>query len=225
MSHRQTRIGSECIRAQGVRASTGISGIRGRISRNLKGGFFSMTETSRRPLTVTQLEECWRERDVAGPGTVFYGLSICQMPPWEEICSNLGWEFHLPDDGYFTAKHHGYFGVYRLIALASDRDLTKPATLNRVARQDTSGTLYIGETGNLARRLNEMQRSGWGHRNEDSHGAIGMLKQIACLDYFPNKLGIALLFTTLSDTKSVEKDLIRAYINSFGDTPPLNYKL
>jgi hypothetical protein len=61
--------------------------------------------------------------------------------------------------------------------------------------------------------------------NEDSHGAISMLKQIRCLDYFPKKLGIALLFTSLSDTKSVEKDLIRAYMNSFGDTPPLNYKI
>ena len=52
-----------------------------------------------------------------------------------------------------------------------------------------------------------------------------MLKQLSCLDYFPKKLGIALLFTTLRDTKSVEGDLIRAYMNSFGDTPPLNYKL
>ena len=52
-----------------------------------------------------------------------------------------------------------------------------------------------------------------------------MLRQIACLDYFPDKLGIALLFTAVPDTRGVERDLIRAYMNSFGDTPPLNYKL
>lgn len=176
-------------------------------------------------LTTSQLEEHWRERQGASPGTVFHSLSLRQMPPWSEICSKLGWEFHLPDDRHFTSKNHGYHGVYRLIALASERDLTGPATLNRVAGQDASGTLYIGETGNLARRLNELQRSGWGHRHEDSHGAIGMLKQIGCLDFFPNKVGIALFFTTLSDTRSVERDLIRSYMSSFGDTPPLNYKL
>lgn len=176
-------------------------------------------------LTVRQLEEHWQAKEEATPGTIFYALSIRQMPAWDEICTNLNWEFHLPDDRPFSAKHHGCFGVYRLIALASEGDLTKPATLNRVAGQDASGTLYIGETGNLARRLNQMQRSGWSHRYEDSHGAIGMLKQIDCLDFFPNKLGIAVLFTTLSDTRSVERDLIRAYMNSFGDTPPPNYKL
>ena len=184
-----------------------------------------LNESSQSRLTVSQLQDHWRERQEAAPGTITYPFLIRQMPPWDEICSNLDWELHLPDDRHFTAKHHGYFGVYRLVALASERDLARPATLNRVARQDTSGTLYIGEAGNLARRLNELLRSGWGHRNEDSHGAIGMLKQIDCLDFYPNKLGIALHFTTLSDTRSVERDLIRAYINSFGDTPPLNYKL
>ncbi|HEY0801476.1 MAG TPA: hypothetical protein VGD54_11580 [Steroidobacteraceae bacterium] len=174
---------------------------------------------------MSQLEERWRELDVAAPGSIFQGLLICEMPSWEDICSKLDWEFHLPDEGYFSQQHHGRCGVYRLVALASDRDLTKPAILNRVAGQDTSGTLYIGETGNLSQRLNQIGRSGWGHRNEDSHGAISILKQMACLDYLPAKLGIALLFTTVRDTKGVESDLIRSYMNTFGDTPPLNYRL
>ena len=174
---------------------------------------------------MSQLEERWRQFDAAAPGTSFPALLFWEMPPWADVCSDLDWEFHLPDDGYFTSRHHGYWGVYRLIALAAERDLTKPATLNRVAGQDASGTLYIGETGNLARRLNQMRRSGWGDRNEDSHGAIGMLKQIACLDFLPNKVGIALHFTAVGDSKRVESDLIRAYMNSFGDTPPLNCRL
>jgi len=183
-----------------------------------------VTETSSARLTVAQLEERWIRTAGLAIGTVSTALSISQMPPWDDICSNLNWEFHLPDDRHFTAKHHGYFGVYRLFALASERELSKPATLSRLAGQDTSGTLYIGETGNLAQRLNE-QHSGWSHRNSGTHGAIGMLRQIACLDYFPDKLGIALLFTAVPDTRGVERDLIRAYMNSFGDTPPLNYKL
>ncbi len=176
-------------------------------------------------LTAFQLAQRWREFDRAAPGTAFVRLTFEEMPSWDDICFGLSWEFHLPDDGYFTKRDHGYCGVYRLIALASERDLGKPATLNRVAGSDASGTLYIGETGNLARRLNEFQRSGWGSRNEESHGAIAMLRQIKCLPYFPNKIAIALLFTDVGDTRGVERDLIRTYMNSFGDTPPLNYRL
>jgi hypothetical protein len=51
-----------------------------------------------------------------------------------------------------------------------------------------------------------------------------MLKQITLLDYPVKKLGIALLFTGRF-TRGVERDLIHAYMNSFGDTPPLNYRL
>jgi hypothetical protein len=116
-----------------------------------------------------------------------------------------------------------FAGVYRLIALASKGDLSKPAILNRACGQDTSGTLYIGEASNLSRRLNQLRRSA-GHRRERSHGAIGMLRLIARLDYPAEKLGIALMFTG-RDTRAVERDLLHAYINSFGDTPPLNFRL
>ena len=51
-----------------------------------------------------------------------------------------------------------------------------------------------------------------------------MLKRIPLLQFPPNKLAVALLFTGLR-TRSVESDLIEADMNSFGDTPPLNYKL
>ena len=175
-------------------------------------------------LTAFELAQRWREIDLAAPGTKFVGLSFAEMPSWNDICVSLNWEFYLPDDGHFTKRDHGYFGVYRLIALTSERDLAKPASLNRVAGPDASGTLYIGETGNLARRLNELQRSGWGSRNEDSHGAIAMLRQIKCLSFFPNRIGIALLLTDVGDTRGIERDLMRSYMNSFGDTPPLNYR-
>src|SRR6266403_1695261 len=172
-------------------------------------------------LSVAQLQAYWRETAPgASPiGSVFRSLHIWEMPPWGEICSQLDWEFHLPDDGYFPRRDYGGHGVYRLVALAADRDLANPVILNRAVGRDVSGTLYIGETGDLGRRLNEVRRSGWGIRNERSHGAIEMLRDISCLDYLPHRIGIALLFTESSDTRGIEKDLIRCYMDTFGDTP------
>jgi hypothetical protein len=174
-------------------------------------------------LSVNDLKAYWNQVDALTEGELIGVISIREMPPWEEICQELSWHFHRVDGGYFSAKRHGFCGVYRLIALASEGDLTRPAILSRVCGQDKSGTLYIGEAGNLSQRLNQLRRSA-GRRREGSHGAISMLRQITRLDYPPAKLGIALLFTGKS-TRSVERDLIHAYINSFGDTPPLNYRL
>lgn len=44
------------------------------------------------------------------------------------------------------------------------------------------------------------------------------------MDYPAKKLGIAIMFTG-RHTRAVESDLIHAYMNSFGDTPPHNYRL
>jgi hypothetical protein len=106
------------------------------------------------------------------------GLQLHEMPPWQEVCWGLDWQHHLVEDGYFGKKDYGFCGVYRLIALASKGELSRPAALNRACGQDISGTLYIGEPGNLSRRLNQLRRSA-GHRRESSHGAISMLRQIA----------------------------------------------
>jgi hypothetical protein len=37
-----------------------------------------------------------------------------------------------------------------------------------------------------------------------------------------SNLGIAMLGTSVRMHEFIERDLIRAYFNSFGDTPPLN---
>ena len=118
---------------------------------------------------------------------------------------------------YFTAKRHGRCGVYRLIAHASEGELTKPATLSRICGQDTTGTLYIGEAKSLSIRLNQDRERL--HRRKKSHGAINTLRQIPVLNYPRNKRGIALLFI-VSQTRMIEEHLIYAYINSFGEMPP-----
>jgi hypothetical protein len=175
-------------------------------------------------LSVGMLKEHWERAETRAVGESIGMIPISQMPPWNDLCSELNWELHTLDNDYFTAKHHGFWGVYRLIALTSEGDLNKLVTLNRICGQDVTGTLYIGETTNLSVRLNQLSRSARSHRPERSHGAISKLKQIPILNFPLNKLGVALLFTG-RDTTGVERDLIYAYINSFGEMPPLNYKL
>src|SRR6185437_5386220 len=106
-----------------------------------------------------------------------------------------------------------------------DKKATHPAALNRLVGTDCTGTLYIRESAELNVRLNKLIRSGWGYRHEDSHDAIKMLNQLSCLNYIPDKIGIALHFTSVEDTRMVEEHLIWSYMSTFGDTPPLNYRV
>ena len=90
--------------------------------------------------------------------------------------------------------------------------------------EDVTGTLYIGEAGDLSLRINQMRRTARSHGSERSHGAISMLRLISRLDYPREKLGVALM-STGKLTRAIERDLLYAYINSFGEMPPLNYRL
>jgi hypothetical protein len=175
-------------------------------------------------VTVLELQGYWKDLDTAlKAGSGLAPLSISEMPPWERICSRLDWELYRVDDGCFRSKRHGFCGVYRLFWLASDGNLRDPKPLDRVCGRDTTGTLYIGETGSLSIRLNQLQRS-LSSRKENSHGTARMLREIPKLRIARNRLGIALMLT-VTCTRAIEDCLIKAYMNSFGDTPPLNYRL
>jgi hypothetical protein len=175
--------------------------------------------------SVGLLKEYWKKISTLREGEALLSLSISQMPPWNDLCSELAWETHSIEGGYFSEKNHGRCGVYRLIALASEDDLTRPATLSRVCGQDTTGTLYIGEAKSLNIRLNQLRRSARlrSFRREKTHGAINMLRKIPVLNYPTNRLAVALCFT-ITQTRIIEEHLIYAYMNSFGEMPPLNYK-
>jgi hypothetical protein len=174
--------------------------------------------------SVSMLKEHWERAHALTVGEIIGVIPICQMPPWSNLCSELPWEIYSIEGGSFSAKDHGFCGVYRLIALAVEGDPTNPAVLNRVCGQDATGTLYIGQAKSLSGRLNQLRRSARSHRPESSHGAISMLRQIPILNFPLDNLAVALLFTG-GATTCVESDLIHAYMNSFGDTPPLNYRL
>ena len=173
-------------------------------------------------ISVSELKEYWRQIENVENGSTIGRrcITTIEMPPWDKLCSELGWQLYRADAGHFGKKHHGYSGVYRLIGLETDKPF-KPATISRTCGEDVSGTLYIGEAGWLNERLNQLRRS---LRREDTHGASRLWRQSAALvAKFPsNKLGVGMLFTNPGMRGWIERDLIGAYLNSFGDTPPLN---
>ncbi len=175
------------------------------------------------PISADELKQYWNALDAMTEGESMACIPLCYMPPWNDVCSQLNWQSYLLDGGYFSQKRFGYCGVYRLFALAAENDLSRPAKFNRVCGADTTGTLYIGEAGFLHERLNKLRRSMTSH-SEHSHNAARMLRSIPVLKMPPEKLAVAVLFTGRS-TRGVESDLLQAYMNTFGDTPPLNYKL
>lgn len=176
-------------------------------------------------ISVDDLQEHWRELHSLKEGELIRALSIFEMPPWNAICEKLDWRQYRLSGGYLTAKKSGRPGVYRLFALEEDDNLSKPATLTRVCGDDKTGTLYIGEARDLSARINQMRRSARERPGgERSHGAITMLRQIPRLHRPRTKLGVALMFTRRL-TRAIERDLLYSYINSFGEMPPLNYKL
>jgi hypothetical protein len=173
-------------------------------------------------LSVEELTEHWKAVAAVDEVETMYGVPLPLMPPWADLCSELNWEVYMVDQKYFRAKHHGHSGVYRLVALGPEGDLARPLALNRICGTDLSGTLYIGQAARLNERLNQLQRSMRHHRPERSHNAANMLRSIPLLKALTDKYALALLYTG-TRTRAVEMDLISAYMNSFGDTPPLNY--
>jgi len=163
-------------------------------------------------MTVSDLKEYWELLHAGKTNNVVYSW---HMPKWAEICSEMDWETYLLAGGYFSKRHHGYCGVYRLIGLAGNGDVSSPAILDRVGGKDITGTLYIGEAGQLNMRLNQLRLG-----KHQASNLPAILKPV----FPPERLAIALMFTH-TFTKEIERHLINAYINSFGEPPPLNYKL
>jgi hypothetical protein len=170
-------------------------------------------------VSVSELQNYWKYVEGLKSGDVIERhVWTREMPTWGEICDVLPWRLYRI--GRFTQKNHGYCGVYRLVALAHEK-VWRPACIPRLGGEDETGTLYVGETGWLNTRLNQLRRS---CKGETTHGAGRMWRDCDVLQerYPLSKLGIAILATRRSMHGLIEADLIRAYLNSFGDTPPLN---
>ena len=177
-------------------------------------------------ITVDDLRRKW-EADVT-----IENIPTQRMPPWDAVCFDLSWK---PDccpilGSRFKKLRFDYPGVYRLIGCASRETIKRnqrfrvvfPTVINRACGQDTNGTLYIGCGRPLSSRLNALRRSL--HRGSAEHGAPETLRYYSRLNQIfpPDKLAIAVF--QCFNCKYAESDLLDAYINSFGEIPPLNLR-
>jgi hypothetical protein len=165
-------------------------------------------------ITVDDLRSNW-ESDAK----IDYPLEL--MPSWDAVCCDLNWRpfcSRILSPRFKKLSSFGYPGVYRLIGLAS----RGYATINRACGQDTNGTLYIGKGRPLSSRLDALRRSL--RRGSYDHGAPETLRYYQRLNQIfpPDELAIAVF--PCSNCEYVECDLLDVYINSFGESPPLNLK-
>ncbi len=72
-------------------------------------------------------------------------------------------------------------GVYRLIGLTAEHDVTALASIDRISGRDQTGTLYIGSAGNLLGRLGRLVRSlrERSQPKNSEHGAAERLSKLA----------------------------------------------
>lgn len=112
-------------------------------------------------------------------------------------------------------------GVYRLIGL-SFSDIFDPAQIGRVCGIDTTGTLYIGRARDLCGRLGQLTRSLRKNPRGNEHGAAVLLDAMNALHIFFGNEKLAVSWAYVDDETQIERELIAAYADEFGEAPPLN---
>ena len=120
-------------------------------------------------------------------------------------------------------------GVYQVHALNF--------TCNRFLGADKSGLLYIGQTGNLQQRLNNLRRAcnpavNWPpHKRATRHVFSGALFHL--FDVLPlllvthpqlNPLQLNVEFDYYNNPIQIEQGLLQNYVAVYGEVPPLNFK-
>jgi len=150
------------------------------------------------------------------------------------------WNINVPGDwvGLHTLESIGSYvasfcndepGVYRLIALD---EAGKPAKLNRLRGFDRTGTLYIGAEGKtfasrsrLGQLVRSLRQPRYGYVYNDEHKAGRRLRSHPELNaQFPNTK-LALNWCYCRTPLDAERALFEVYFASFGDTPPLNFRM
>jgi hypothetical protein len=119
-------------------------------------------------------------------------------------------------------------GVYRLIGLD---DNGRPAVLDRMCGLDETGTLYIGKEGKtfadrsrLTKLVRSLQVPRHGPVYNSEHNAGYRLRSHSFLSArFPPER-VALTWCYSSSPGLAEGALFESYFDSFGDTPPLNWR-
>jgi hypothetical protein len=175
-------------------------------------------------ISVLELREHWDAVANLKDGDAIMSLHSHHLPVWEDVCEQLPWDTYRINGGYFSGKNHGFYGVYRLFALDVAGDVRRPTTFNRLCGQDPTGTLYVGHSNSLHSRLNQLRRSFNEYRPEGSHAVPRALKALPGLAIPASNIAVAVMFTNRLP-RMIERDLLRVYISTYGDAPPLNYQL
>ena len=112
-------------------------------------------------------------------------------------------------------------GVYRIRIVDADG---KPIVQHRFMGTDTNGVVYIGQTVNpLRRRLGNIPR---GRRTGKTSHTLG--RKLHVLDSIPGihkrlgKLSFECQVAHSRHSKDAEKSLLRDYVATYGEVPPLN---
>jgi hypothetical protein len=114
-------------------------------------------------------------------------------------------------------------GVYRLIALDADMPGIVPASLDRVCGIDPTGTLYIGATRSLQRRVASLVRS---NKTNDlivgGSGGHQIMTGKLARQFAPRWRAITWQRLDSVDWRNREQALFRDYRARFGELPPMN---
>ena len=110
-------------------------------------------------------------------------------------------------------------GIYRIFAYSQNFE---PIIINRFAKRDKQGLLYIGRTKNLNARLNNFLLSSDINKNTHNHSGALKYKKKDVIRKTLKKHTLYFNFQVLNEINEEEKKLLDNYSNEFGEYPPLN---
>lgn len=111
-------------------------------------------------------------------------------------------------------------GIYRIVALESDRDF-KSATIERLLGRDAMGTLYVGSAKNLCGRLGDVSRTLKAGINQNHRAAYRLFENAKLAQQFPIRKE-AITWRYDDDPARADEEFTANYKMEFGETPPLN---
>ena len=109
-------------------------------------------------------------------------------------------------------------GVYRLYSVARSG---RPESISRVLSTDRKGTLIIGESTNLRRRLNSLKNIITQNSKRKHSAATRYMRNPRLRKRFPPKR-LCVFIEYCDDHKQREKKYLEGYFQQFGELPPLN---